>query len=529
MSNIIDKIQLSGITYDIGGQGGSGVSVLEVTQAEYDELPSSAKTDTSKMYVITDAQAGDLTNYYTKTETNTLLGGKADTATTYTKTEVGTLLGGKADTATTYTKTEVDNAITAATSTKQDTLVSSENIKTINNISILGSGNIDIQGGGGGKAVAAGTNISITTGETADTINCTLPISAGTGANSVMFGQPSSTSDASGSKTITGGQWSKAYSEGAVSIGQMNEARGQWAWAIGNGTRTNGKASFACGDLTSAFSNFSFSEGTYTTANTEASHAAGSYTSTKNRSEFSIGEYNNSVSASTTFGDSGNTLFSVGNGTANNARHNAFEIRQNGDIYLTKDGQDVKLQDQLGGGGGGISSAECQTMIDQSISGKADSDDVYTTGQTSGATELATAFAATQPKLSAGTGISIDANNVISATGGGGGLTEDDELLLSTALTDLNDRKIDASEVKSQLENYQRKGDYVTTNTLNTRLAEYETALDEQNVEEVTAYALNDLNNRFGGLKIVKITESEYTALTTKDENTLYIVVADPS
>lgn len=31
---------------------------------------------------------------------------------------------------------------------KQDTLVSGTNIKTINNTSILGSGNIDIQGGG---------------------------------------------------------------------------------------------------------------------------------------------------------------------------------------------------------------------------------------------------------------------------------------------------------------------------------------------------------------------------------------------
>jgi len=59
-----------------------------------------------------------------------------------------TALASKADTATTYTKTETDNAITAATSTKQDTLVSGTNIKTINNESILGSGNIDIQGGG---------------------------------------------------------------------------------------------------------------------------------------------------------------------------------------------------------------------------------------------------------------------------------------------------------------------------------------------------------------------------------------------
>lgn len=127
-------------------------------------------------------------------------------------------------------------------------------------------------------------------------------------------------------------------------------------------------------------------------------------------------------------------------------------------------------------------------------------------------------------KLSAGTNITI-VDNVISAEGGGG-LTEDDELLLSTALTDLNDRKIDASEVKSS---YQKKGDYATKDYVATALEPYETKLDEINTEEVTAYALNDLNNRFGGLSLVKITESEYEALTTKDENTLYIVIADPS
>ena len=45
-----------------------------------------------------------------------------------------------------------------------------------------------------------------------------------------------------------------------------------------------------------------------------------------------------------------------------------------------------------GGGGGDITSGEVQTMIDESISGKANSSDVYTTGQTSGATEIANAL-----------------------------------------------------------------------------------------------------------------------------------------
>lgn len=43
---------------------------------------------------------------------------------------------------------------------KQATLVSGTNIKTINNTSILGSGNIDIQGGG--SSYTAGDGIDIT-------------------------------------------------------------------------------------------------------------------------------------------------------------------------------------------------------------------------------------------------------------------------------------------------------------------------------------------------------------------------------
>lgn len=38
-----------------------------------------------------------------------------------------------------------------------------------------------------------------------------------------------------------------------------------------------------------------------------------------------------------------------------------------------------------------------------------------------------------------------------------------------------------------------------------------------------------DLSSELGGMKIVKLTESEYTALVTKDESTLYVVVPDPS
>ena len=97
-------------------------------------------------------------NYYTKSQTDSAIaaytydkatidqkvaeGGTFDPSLYYDKTATDNLLANKADTATTYTKNEVDNAITAATSTKQDTLVSGTNIRTVGGHSVLGSGNI---------------------------------------------------------------------------------------------------------------------------------------------------------------------------------------------------------------------------------------------------------------------------------------------------------------------------------------------------------------------------------------------------
>ena len=77
-----------------------------------------------------------LASYYTKSQIDTMF------ASYYNKTEVDTALSGKADKSTTYTKTEVDNAL----ADKQATLVSGTNIKTINNTSLLGSGNIEVGG-----------------------------------------------------------------------------------------------------------------------------------------------------------------------------------------------------------------------------------------------------------------------------------------------------------------------------------------------------------------------------------------------
>lgn len=305
MANI-NKISVAGTIYDLQDQHAS--KTVELTQAEYNGL---AVKDPNTFYIITDAQGGDLSNYYTKGETDTLLGGK------------------------------------------QPTLVSGTNIKTINNESLLGEGNIDIQGGGG-KAIEAGRGISITAGETADTVSFNLPIYVGTGEGSVIGGFSENT--ASGKYSIALGgryesqydyQYCQATGKGAISFG--GTASGQGAFSCGENPKAIGTNSVAFGDSTEAKGVESFAIGRNTSANTFVSFTQGMYTKATNDAEVAFGEYNKSVSASTNWGDSGNTLFSVGNGTgtADGARHNAFEIRQNGDIYCSDGTNDVKLQDTI--------------------------------------------------------------------------------------------------------------------------------------------------------------------------------------
>lgn len=291
MSNIIDSIQLSGVTYTIQGSGGN--PTVELTQAEYDALVTAGTVSPTTYYIITDAQAGDLTQYWTSAQTNSAItqatSGKVDTSTynTYTA-ATDTALGGK-----------------------QATLVSGTNIKTINNESLLGSGNIDIQGGG--SSYSAGTNIDITN----DIISCTIPAYRGNSSNGISLNYNSNT--ASGRRSIAGGSNCKARSENAVALGYNSEAINDNAFAMGQYSIASGFCSAAiCREV----------------------HAT-------NMAEFACGQHNVSNKANDTFGNSGNTLFSVGNGTGSNSRHNAFEIRQNGDIYCSDGTNDVKLQDTI--------------------------------------------------------------------------------------------------------------------------------------------------------------------------------------
>ena len=177
--------------------------------------------------------------------------------------------------------------------------------------------------GGGGKAIEAGTNISVTTGETADTINCTLPITAGTNSN--------------GKGIIIGDSECTAKGLYAISLGHSSDAGGDYSFCNGSNSSANGSMSFSYGNGCKSMYDYTLMFGFSNSSTKPQQYSFGGSLKPKNELEFSFGRHNKSYSASTTFGHSGNTMFSIGNGydfSSTHNFHNAFEVRQNGDIYV---------------------------------------------------------------------------------------------------------------------------------------------------------------------------------------------------
>lgn len=374
MSNIIDSIQLSGSSYDVRDK--SATTVVEITQSDYDNLPSSAKTS-NILYIITDGSVDYITSAQCQTQINNSISGK------------------------------------------QDTLVSGTNIKTINNESLLGSGNIDIQGGGGGKAVSGGTNISVTTGETTDTINCTIPafFHSNTVKGDIEIGSNNGVNSDYGRLVIGRRVQSRGnpYFQYSIGIGVQPDNSNNYCQLYGQNSVGIGRG-FKIG-----------SDSLYTNGINNAI-AIGHNATSRNDGDITLG-------ANTTA--SGNSSVAIGSGaTADGAEYkmnlnNQIKVTPSNQVYIyNKDNTEMFcLQDQLGGGGSS-----------------------YT----------------------AGDGIDIT-NDVISVTG-----------------------KVDTSAITTS----------VTSSSTDAQVP--------------SAKAVND---KLGGLSIVKLTQAQYDSLATKDNSTLYVIV----
>lgn len=120
---------------------------------------------------------------------------------------------------------------------------------------------------------------------------------------------------------------SHAEGRGSKATGDVSHAEGLGTYAIGDHTHAEGQNTHAVGLNAHA-------EGLRGWANGQHSHAEGVDTVTSNTAEHAEGKFNKSNKADGSFGSAGNTLHSIGIGTSASDRKNAFEVMQNGDVYL---------------------------------------------------------------------------------------------------------------------------------------------------------------------------------------------------
>ena len=131
---------------------------------------------------------------------------------------------------------------------------------------------------------------------------------------------------ASGGYSTAMGNGSTASGTGSLAIGLSSTASDSYSIAIGRNITSSGSHSVAMGFGTTASGNRSTATGAYTTASDFGSTVIGQY----NSSGSSV--TNNATSFSTS-----NTAFVIGNGTASNAKSDAFKVMFNGDTTISND------------------------------------------------------------------------------------------------------------------------------------------------------------------------------------------------
>ena len=153
------------------------------------------------------------------------------------------------------------------------------------------------------------------------------------------------------------------------------------------------------------------------------------------------------------------------------------------------------------------------------IESKANSADVYLKTETSGTTQLNTAFENKQNTLVSGFNIktinneSILGSGNIDIQGGGSSYTAGDGIDITNDVISVTG-KADTSAVTEV-------SDALTAHTADTTV--HVTAAEKTSWNGAATNASNAVT-ALGGLSLVKLTQAEYDALATKDSNTLYII-----
>ena len=253
------------------------------------------------------------------------LNNKADTTHTHTADDVGADASGSAASALVEAKAYTDSEIEIL----NEALNNKADVSDLPDLSVYA-----LKSKYGDKTIDVGRKADTTVGD----------YSTAEGRSTTASGY---SSHAEGVATTASGDYSHAEGESTTASANHSHAEGyrttanvMYSHAEGYRTTANGPASHAEGYRTTANGAASHAEGENTTAIGNNSHAGGTGTKALYINEVAYGSYNKSNS---------DTLFSIGDGTADDARHNAFEITKTGgklhdnDIVTMNDLPDLSL------------------------------------------------------------------------------------------------------------------------------------------------------------------------------------------
>ena len=133
---------------------------------------------------------------------------------------------------------------------------------------------------------------------------------------------------------------------GQFAVGYGTQATGHVAFSSGYSTTASATASTALGYSTTASGTYSTAIGEGTTASGSRSTAMGKTTIASDFASLVIGQFNSSgssVTSSATVFNTANTAFVIGNGTASNAKSDAFKVMFNGNTTIS--GDDLTIGD----------------------------------------------------------------------------------------------------------------------------------------------------------------------------------------
>ena len=226
------------------------------------------------------------------------LNDKADTTHTHTANEVGADASGSAASVLVEAKAYTDSEIEIL----NEALNNKANVSDLPDLSVYA-----LKSKYGDTTINVGRKANTTIGDysTAEGYETTASgyVSHAEGRNTTASGDLSHTE---GHSTIASGELSHAEGEGTTASGDKSHAEGLSTTASGRRSHAGGFSTVASGD---------------------SSFAHGKRVQALNDNEVAFGQHNNSSS---------DTLFSVGDGTSDTSRHNAFEITKTGGILHNK-------------------------------------------------------------------------------------------------------------------------------------------------------------------------------------------------